>query len=74
MRDGGQKVVAVRTGTLSVFTHFKTLSDELFSAVTHVLSQHGTGCISCLRAASVVAAFTPIRLRVDMMVRTERVR
>ena len=35
--------------------------------VIHCFSQTGTGCIRCLRAASVVAALTPILRRVDMI-------
>lgn len=37
------------------------------AGTTHCFSQHGTGCISCRRAASVVATLTPMRLLDDIL-------
>jgi len=59
----------ILTCVFSVFIHFKIFKVEPAGAVsgtTHVFSQQGTGCINCRRAASVVAALTPILRRVAM--------
>lgn len=60
------------TWVFEVLVHLRIRSVEpagAFSGTTHIFSHEGTGCISCLRAASVVAELTPTLRLVAMVQR-----